>query len=742
MEAGTLYYDLEITDDKLSGKLKESEEKVEGFGSKLQGAFRDASKVLAGVGAGLTLFAKNATDFTTDSVKSSKMLATQIGTTTTEASRLVAAFGRMGLEADATSQMFGIFSKKIVESTSSSKDNQLATEKLRISIEQTKKSIQETTDKIAKNGDKTGELGLKVKELNNTLQTQEAALNKSADSFAKLGIKTTDAQGKQKDFNTILFEVADKFKDMPNGIDKTALAMELFGRQGKEMIKVLNLGSGGIKELEDQADKLGLTLNEKTIGAISRLVKSQKDLKQQTDAVKIAVGTATAPVLTNFNMKLNEMIALLMNAPKPIKDLTTNTLAFGGPIAGAASGLAAFAGNIGGAMPLISKLGISIKGIGLAFGWVGLIAGIIAALVFLEQKFHFVEAAARFFKPAIDQAVQSLQVAYNFFVTYLLPIFQQIGAYIMTQLKQAWDNLSASVAQISAQLEPFISKSDQLKIVIGALLLPFLVVAAVILGFVAVVAVVIGIIATLINWVSQAINIYFQLSGAVTGAMGQFVGAVIGGLSQVIAWHNNMVANVRGAMAGFGSAVAGGVNSAVSFIQSLPGRVMGVLNSLPGMFYSAGVSMIQGLVNGIASMASAPANAVSSLLGKVKNLLPHSPAKEGPLSGKGWTLYSGMAIVEGLALGISKSASAVYDSMGSVLSNIGGGGSIPIAYSANGRAGTGGVAGATNQMGIGGMIIHGNVNIGDKPTADYFFSRTNQDQELLGMGLAPVGAPV
>lgn len=737
MEAGSLYYDLEITDNKLSGQLKDSEAKVQGFGEKLQGSFRDASKVLAGVGAGLTLFAKNATDFTTQSVKDSKALGQQIGVTTTEASRLVAAFGRMGIEATSASQMFGIFSKKIVESTANSVDNKLAVERLRIEIDQTKKSIAETTEKIRTQGDASGELGLKLQELNNTLAKQENALSKSADAFAKLGVSTVDANGKQKDFNTLLFEVADKFKEMPNGIDKSALAMELFGRQGKEMIKVLNLGSSGIKDLEVQADKLGLTLNAKTIGAISDLVKSQRDLKQQTDALKIAVGTATAPVLTEFNKQLNNMVAALVGAPGPIKDITTNVLAFGGPVSAGAAAIAGFAGNLGGAIPLAKGLGLSLAGIGAALGWVGLVALVITALVLLEQQFHFVEAAIKFLQPAINETVRLFQLIYLFLQTYIFPIFQQIGLYIMSQLVPAWLSLLDSINQISTALEPFISKGDQLKIIIFALLIPFMLATAAVIGFIAIIALVVAAIATMINWVSQAINIYMQFSASVIGAMSAFIGMVAGSINQAIGWFNSLVGFVRGAIGGFVNAIVGGVNQAMGAIQSIPGRAMGALAGLPGAFYSAGVSMIQGLINGIKAMASGPANAVSGILSKVKSLLPHSPAKEGPLSGKGWTLYSGMSIVEGLAEGIKKSAGSAYASMDGVLSSLSGGANIPLAYSGGGSFGAGTmVNGATS--GAGGAT---NINIGtinDKSDADYILRRSARNYELELKGGAPI----
>lgn len=369
-EVGALYYDIDAKDNNLKAKLDEADKNVKRLGDsattnfdKFQKGAKVAAVGLGVVGAGLTLYAKNATDYTVGLLKSSKALGSQIGVSTTEASRLVAAVGRMGVEADNASQMFGIFSKQIVASSSSSESNRLAQQKLKIEIDKTKQSIANTTSEIAKNGDKSGELKLKLQDLNNTLASQRERLNQSADAFAKLGISTKDGAGRQKDFNTLLFEVADKFKTMPNGIDKTALAMQLFGRQGKDMIKVLNLGSQGIQDLEKQADRMGLTLNANTITSIENLISKQKDLKQETDAMKIAVGTATAPVLTDFTSKVNGLIMALLNSDGPLRTITVDFLAFGGPVAGGASALLAFIANVDQTRGTLSALGSGIVGL-------------------------------------------------------------------------------------------------------------------------------------------------------------------------------------------------------------------------------------------------------------------------------------------------------------------------------------------------------------------------------------------
>ncbi|HEX2881439.1 MAG TPA: hypothetical protein VHO25_18045, partial [Polyangiaceae bacterium] len=47
--------------------------------------------------------------------------------------------------------------------------------------------------------------------------------------------------------------------------------------------------------------------------------------------------------------------------------------------------------------------------------------------------------------------------------------------------------------------------------------------------------------------------------------------------------------------------------------------------------FDAGSNIVNTIVQGITSMASAPVDAMMRIVGKIRNLLPFSPAKEGPL---------------------------------------------------------------------------------------------------------------
>lgn len=72
-----------------------------------------------------------------------------------------------------------------------------------------------------------------------------------------------DAAGFEN-INDALLSIADRFAAMENGAAKTAIAMQLFGRSGMQMIPFLNQGREGISALLQEAENLGLVIQTET----------------------------------------------------------------------------------------------------------------------------------------------------------------------------------------------------------------------------------------------------------------------------------------------------------------------------------------------------------------------------------------------------------------------------------------------------------------------------------------------
>ncbi len=169
-------------------------------------------------------------------------------------------------------------------------------------------------------------LGIFSKGLRGVIGDEEGGKDASA-AFAKsmdsLGISAHDAAGNVKPMNELLFDVADKFKAMPDGIEKTADSMALFGRGGKAMISVLNEGGAGMKDLMAAAERYGIILDEKTVQSVRQLSLNQRDLDAATKGVSVQIGLTLLPVLTKLASQFAEELPKAMAEARPAVDLLT-----------------------------------------------------------------------------------------------------------------------------------------------------------------------------------------------------------------------------------------------------------------------------------------------------------------------------------------------------------------------------------------------------------------------------------
>jgi phage-related protein len=265
--------------DRASAALNGIKGNVEGLQKKLLG-------LAVAVGAAATAFVsinavKDAVSSTQELGSAVGKLSRETGLAAEDASRLLFAFKHVGLDVDEASRSLGIFSKNM------------------------------TTIAEAEEG--------------------EIKASKTTVALLKeMGIQALDTAGNVRPMDKLLLETADRFKAMPDGIEKTGKAMQLFGRSGKDMIPLLNLGSEGMKELGAEADKLGVTLSAQNVASIKQYTLAQRDMNEAVGGLKLVIGLAIIPALTRFiNLLISLQPVIREKLGKSIKWLTTVFGAFG-----------------------------------------------------------------------------------------------------------------------------------------------------------------------------------------------------------------------------------------------------------------------------------------------------------------------------------------------------------------------------------------------------------------------------
>lgn len=103
-----------------------------------------------------------------------------------------------------------------------------------------------------------------------------------------------------------LEKIADQFAKLPDGATKTALAVDLFGKAGQDMIPLLNAGSDGIRRMKDEADALGLTISGKVAEDAEKFKDNMKAIGTGAEKTAITLATKMAAGLADVSAAMKE----------------------------------------------------------------------------------------------------------------------------------------------------------------------------------------------------------------------------------------------------------------------------------------------------------------------------------------------------------------------------------------------------------------------------------------------------
>lgn len=157
-----------------------------------------------------------------------------------------------------------------------------------------------------------------------------SATSEQALAFKALGVEVQRADGMLKDNRALLGEVANRFAAMENSAEKTALAMAIFGRAGKQLIPMLNQGEAGLQAMGDEAERLGIVIDTQTglraeafNDTLNRMGKVMKGVMTEITAGALPTLQAMADHFFLAGAENDRMQAIVSGSIKVFKALST-----------------------------------------------------------------------------------------------------------------------------------------------------------------------------------------------------------------------------------------------------------------------------------------------------------------------------------------------------------------------------------------------------------------------------------
>ena len=201
--------------------------------------------------------------------------------------------------------------------------------------------------------------------------------SKTSEALKSIGISSTDASGKIRSMDAVMLDIADRFQKMPDGAEKTALAMQLFGKSGAELIPMLNGGREALSQYSATIDTEMAQAADKFNDSINAIGASVAGPFNQAI-------TALLPFITQMAQGIAGMAQAFSALPAPVQTVVGVI----GALAAAFIVLAPAITAIATIAPLFASIGTAIAAAnigGLIAGWLPVLTGLIGTLGTIGQ---------------------------------------------------------------------------------------------------------------------------------------------------------------------------------------------------------------------------------------------------------------------------------------------------------------------------------------------------------------------
>ena len=152
------------------------------------------------------------------------------------------------------------------------------------------------------------DMGIGAESLSVGLRFLQKNIVDNADKLADYGITAKDTMG-------ALMQLSDLFAKMPDGPNKTRIAMELLGnRGGTALIPFLNQGSAAIQRTTADLREMGSVLDDKTIKSLAAFDDQNDRLHRSLEGLKNQIAISMLPLMKRFAESAQDMADAMRHA--------------------------------------------------------------------------------------------------------------------------------------------------------------------------------------------------------------------------------------------------------------------------------------------------------------------------------------------------------------------------------------------------------------------------------------------
>ncbi|MCR9217467.1 MAG: hypothetical protein AAFX79_03145 [Planctomycetota bacterium] len=212
-----------------------------------------------------------------------------------------------------------------------------------------------------------------VRSMQRSINDLGRGLSTQTDAFATLGLTMADLDGLSPEAQFKL--IAERLSQIEDPSRRAAIAMQIFGRAGSQLLPLMEGGAAGIEELQEQARRLGLTVSTQTAKDAAELNDTLNILWRVIKQGVFVIGSALAPVLQDLAERITRVIVGASDWIRQNRAVVVSALKVAAAVALAGVVLIGLGVLVAGVAATFGLLASIITGVGTALGIVGAALG-------------------------------------------------------------------------------------------------------------------------------------------------------------------------------------------------------------------------------------------------------------------------------------------------------------------------------------------------------------------------------
>lgn len=234
-----------------------------------------------------------------------KEFAKQIGKSEKDvrkANKTIKDFGKSamsGLKSAATAGALGISAVVAGASALAMKTSEAGdrVDKMSQKLGMSRSAFQEMDYVFSQAGINMDSFGTGMKTLSQAVYDSGKKNSETGKIFRSLGVSVKDTSGKFKNQEQVFKDTLIALQKMPAGINKAVYAQKLFGKQGQNLMPLLNDNNKNVQELIDKAHKLGMVMSDDAVNSSVKFNDTLDTLKRAGEAIGYTIGAELIPVI-------------------------------------------------------------------------------------------------------------------------------------------------------------------------------------------------------------------------------------------------------------------------------------------------------------------------------------------------------------------------------------------------------------------------------------------------------------